>query len=127
MAALLSLPSGYRADRIIQLAKSFLHKPITPCIAPPTTTPTTTGNKAKKRKISSSSNPASTTTSTITTITCIDIKWLESPLRSDAEVYGEVLSWHGFGPYAASTICQLLGHYGRIPSDTEVSEVIPRT
>ena len=49
----------------------------------------------------------------------MDIRWLDSPERTETEVYTEVIGWHGFGPYAASTVCQLLGHYGRIPSDTE--------
>lgn len=45
--------------------------------------------------------------------------WLESPERSHLEVYSCALSWHGFGAYAASNICQLLGHYQLIPCDTE--------
>jgi len=49
----------------------------------------------------------------------VDVRWLESPHRTEAEVYTEVLSWNGFGPYAASTVLQLMGFYSRIPSDTE--------
>lgn len=49
----------------------------------------------------------------------LDLAWFESPRRTSDELYHALLKIHGLGPYAASNLCQLLGHYDRIAIDTE--------
>lgn len=45
--------------------------------------------------------------------------WRRAPPPADA-AYEEILSWRGFGPYAAAHLLVQLGHYGRLPIDSEV-------
>jgi 3-methyladenine DNA glycosylase/8-oxoguanine DNA glycosylase len=49
----------------------------------------------------------------------LDLSWFEQPGHSADEIYKALLAIYGLGPFAASNICQLLGHYGRIAIDTE--------
>jgi 3-methyladenine DNA glycosylase/8-oxoguanine DNA glycosylase len=49
----------------------------------------------------------------------IDPGWFEHPDRTADELHAALLRLHGVGPYAAANLCQLLGHYDRIPIDTE--------
>lgn len=45
--------------------------------------------------------------------------WRRNPPAADA-AYHEILGWRGFGPYAAAHLLVQLGHYGRLPIDSEV-------
>lgn len=47
-----------------------------------------------------------------------DLSRLEDPTRPDLEVEAEVLSWNGFGPYAAQTLGRLLGRHERLGLDS---------
>ena len=67
---------GYRADRIIRLARGF---------------------------VDGSHDPA----------------WFEALQRTRDELYAALLALHGFGPYAAANVLQLLGRYDRLAIDTE--------
>lgn len=49
----------------------------------------------------------------------VDPAWFESPLRSAEEVFEATRALHGFGPYAAANVLQLLGHYDHLPIDSE--------
>jgi 3-methyladenine DNA glycosylase/8-oxoguanine DNA glycosylase len=48
-----------------------------------------------------------------------DLTKLEDRSRSTQDVYDDLLSIHGIGPYAAGNLCQLLGRYDRLAIDTE--------
>ena len=67
---------GYRAERIVRLAESFLDG-------------------------------------------SLDVGWYESPERETEELFRAVKGLYGFGDYAANNMLQLLGHYDRLPIDTE--------
>lgn len=49
----------------------------------------------------------------------IDLDWYEQPGRTSDEVYDQLQTLHGIGPYAAANIAMLLGHYDRLAIDTE--------
>lgn len=49
----------------------------------------------------------------------LDPQWFESPDRQSEALYKSLLKLHGVGPYAASNLCMLLGHYDRVAIDTE--------
>lgn len=62
--------------------------------------------------------------------------WFESPQRTTDELREALLMIHGFGPYAAANVLQLLGRYDHLPIDTETyrhyclhhaGEDVPRT
>ncbi|KAL0048205.1 hypothetical protein WJX82_009864 [Trebouxia sp. C0006] len=48
-----------------------------------------------------------------------DIDGLEAPGLSSEEVYQRLLPLPGVGPFTAANMLQLLGHYSRIPCDSE--------
>jgi N-glycosylase/DNA lyase len=45
--------------------------------------------------------------------------WKVAPPGAD-ELESTIRSWHGFGPYATAHLLVQLGHYGRLPIDSEV-------
>ncbi|KAF8822085.1 hypothetical protein IE077_001075 [Cardiosporidium cionae] len=49
----------------------------------------------------------------------LDLQWFEHPIRSQEEVYSALLKMHGFGPFAANNMLQLLGHFACYPFDSE--------
>ncbi|MBI1372553.1 MAG: hypothetical protein GC159_07305 [Phycisphaera sp.] len=49
----------------------------------------------------------------------LDLAWFEHVDRTTDELYDALLAIHGIGPYAAANMLQLLGHYDRLPVDTE--------
>ena len=49
----------------------------------------------------------------------LDLAWFEQPERTTDELYRALRRIHGIGDYAANNILQLLGHYDRLPVDTE--------
>jgi 3-methyladenine DNA glycosylase/8-oxoguanine DNA glycosylase len=49
----------------------------------------------------------------------LDPAWFEDPARTTDELHEAIASLHGFGPYATANVLQLLGHYDRLPIDTE--------
>ena len=119
---------GYRADRIIRLAKAFLHQQEGGEVdesEEEQKEKTKKDSKGKNKKSSALSSLTTTTTtkspSSSSSSSSLDALWLESRLRTSEEVFEEVKRWHGFGPYAASNLCQLLGHYDRIPADVRSS------
>ncbi|QNN23689.1 hypothetical protein HED60_15885 [Planctomycetales bacterium ZRK34] len=50
----------------------------------------------------------------------LDMAWFESPDRTTDELFDALRRIHGVGPYAASNILQHLGHYDRLPVDSEL-------
>ncbi|DBA94148.1 TPA: hypothetical protein ACH3X1_001786 [Trebouxia sp. C0004] len=48
-----------------------------------------------------------------------DIDGLEAPALSSEELYQRLLPLPGVGPFTAANMLQLLGHYSRIPCDSE--------
>ncbi|MEM6488443.1 MAG: hypothetical protein AAF677_09295 [Pseudomonadota bacterium] len=49
----------------------------------------------------------------------VDPAWFESHDRSVEELGEAIRALDGFGPYATANVLQLLGHYERLPIDTE--------
>lgn len=49
-----------------------------------------------------------------------DIEAWRRRLPAADAAFEEILSWRGFGPYAAAHLLVQLGHYGRLPIDSEV-------
>ena len=49
----------------------------------------------------------------------LDLAWFEHPGRTSDDLYQGFLAIHGLGPYAASNLVHLCGHYDRLPIDTE--------
>jgi 3-methyladenine DNA glycosylase/8-oxoguanine DNA glycosylase len=49
----------------------------------------------------------------------IDLEWFEQPQRGSDELYDALRQIYGIGDYAASNMLQLLGHYDRVPVDSE--------
>lgn len=50
----------------------------------------------------------------------IDLTQFEQPDRTTDELFDALRRIHGLGPYAASNILQHLGHYDRLPVDSEL-------
>lgn len=49
----------------------------------------------------------------------LDPAWYEAPGRTTDELFDALKALYGFGDYAANNMLQLLGHYDRLPIDTE--------
>ncbi len=49
----------------------------------------------------------------------LDPAWYEDPARTTDELFHAIKALYGFGDYAANNMLQLLGHYDRLPIDTE--------
>jgi len=49
----------------------------------------------------------------------LDLARFEDRSRSTADVFDDLRTIHGIGPYAAGNLCQLLGRYDRLAIDTE--------
>ncbi|QDU87629.1 hypothetical protein Pla175_09940 [Pirellulimonas nuda] len=49
----------------------------------------------------------------------IEPGWFESPQHSTGQLREALLAIHGFGPYAAANMLQLLGRFDHVPIDTE--------
>jgi len=50
----------------------------------------------------------------------LDLAWFESEQRQSDELFEALLRIDGVGPYAAGNILQHLGHYDRLPVDSEL-------
>lgn len=49
----------------------------------------------------------------------LDPGWFDAPDRTEQQLYDALIQLHGFGDYAASNMLQALGHYDRLPIDSE--------
>ena len=49
----------------------------------------------------------------------LDLSRFEDPSRDTRDVFDDLRTIHGIGPYAAGNLCQLLGRYDRLAIDTE--------
>ncbi len=49
----------------------------------------------------------------------LDLARFEDRARSTQDIFDDLLTIHGIGPYAAANLCQLLGRYDRLPIDSE--------
>ena len=49
----------------------------------------------------------------------MDLEQLDDPSMTEEEVYAVLLGLPGVGPFTAANMLQLLGHYRRIPCDSE--------
>ncbi|TWT42947.1 hypothetical protein [Botrimarina hoheduenensis] len=57
----------------------------------------------------------------------LDPAWFEAPQRTTEELAAEVRRIDGFGPYSTANVLQLLGHYDRLPIDTETVRLFCKT
>lgn len=57
----------------------------------------------------------------------LEVESLNDDPRPDAELEGRIRSWHGFGPYAAANLMNLLGRGDHLPVDSWFRSVVSRS